>query len=42
MLKTTEPAKFMPFLYNSHIVRFHLHTDDFSVWVVGSDFYNIS
>jgi hypothetical protein len=28
MLKTTEPAKFIPFLYNSYIVRFHLYTEN--------------
>lgn len=33
MLPTSQPAKFIPFLYNSHIVRFHLHTEDSSVWI---------
>lgn len=41
MLPTNQPAKFIPFLYKNHVVRFHLHTDDSSVWVVGSDFCNI-
>lgn len=41
MLDRNTPAKFISFVYESFTVRFHIHSEDSSIWVVGKDLCNI-
>lgn len=41
MLDRNTPAKFISFLYETFTVRFHIYSEDGSIWVVGKDLCNI-
>lgn len=41
MLDRNTPAKFISFIYETFTVRFHIHSEDGSIWVVGKDLCNI-
>ena len=41
MLDRNTPAKFISFVYKSFTVRFHIHSEDSSIWVVGKDLCNV-
>lgn len=41
MLDRNTPAKFISFVYETFTVRFHIHSEDSSIWVVGKDLCNI-
>lgn len=41
MLDRNTPAKFISFVYESFTVRFHTHSEDSSIWVVGKDLCNV-
>lgn len=41
MLDRSTPAKFISFIYETFTVRFHIHSEDGSIWVVGKDLCNI-
>lgn len=42
MLDSNTPAKFISFLYENYLVRFHIHSVNGTLWVVGKDIYVIS
>lgn len=41
MLDRNTPAKFISFVYETFTVRFHIHSEDSSIWVVGKDLCNV-
>ena len=41
MLDKNTPAKFISFIYETFTVRFHIHSEDGSIWVVGKDLCNV-
>lgn len=41
MLDSNTPAKFISFLYENYLVRFHIHSVNGTLWVVGKDICNI-
>ena len=41
MLDRNTPAKFISFIYKTFIIRFHIHSEDNSIWVVGKDLCNV-
>lgn len=41
MLDRNTPAKFISFIYETFTVRFHIHSEDNSIWAVGKDLCNV-